>query len=473
MAPGPSGIRRHRQGTEGGGDVHQGVVGVPPAIGRQQGRGVRARSGGGAGAEGAGGPGQQQAPQGTAPFLEGGTQVEVVAIPGDHQPMAAPHVAGLLRHGSERLRARGHHPVTAAAHQEHPGVHAAGRALIEQQRHRRADRHHRLDAGVGKAGLVGRGEETALQHPADVALRIHHIGAEPLQQGGARTGSGQLQHRGGAIGLAHGHDGVRLQTRRQLQSARRGRVDHGGDVHGPQPQILRTGRRRLAGEHRLLLGPVAAGVAGKQHGVSVAGQVPGPAFEALGVVPEPMGDHHQVAVGTRLRLDRHHLQGPGAMAHGDGQLLAFHRQRTGATEGGADPGGRHGGQQTVGLALLTGDPIDGEDHRLQIHRGAPAGQGLQHLQQGEPALRVYARQRSRQLPAVDRLGHPLDLHHGGEQQQHLVDERRAGRLLGDGPHRQGQGRLERLQEPGGRSARRWPGRAGPDRCCRRAGSADP
>ena len=93
-------------------------------------------------------------------------------------------------------------------------------------------------------------------------------------------------------------------------------INHSRNIKGPQAQLIGPRRGRMAREHLPLLTDVAAWVAWQQHPVAMAGQVGGPAFEALWGVPEPMGDHHQTIQGISLRLPNHHLKGTTAMVGG-------------------------------------------------------------------------------------------------------------------------------------------------------------
>ena len=98
-----------------------------------------------------------------------------------------------------------------------------------------------------------------------------------------------------------------------------GRINNGRHVFRPQGQLRRTRRRLLAGQHGSLLALIAAWVAGQHHGVAMASQVGCPALEVAGVIPQPVGNHHQ-SIGRRSRsgwLEHHQSQRLRAMANDD------------------------------------------------------------------------------------------------------------------------------------------------------------
>ena len=98
-----------------------------------------------------------------------------------------------------------------------------------------------------------------------------------------------------------------------------GGIDHGRHIFWPQGQLRRTRRRLLAGQHGSLLALIAAWVAGQHHGVAMASQVGCPALEVAGVIPQPVGNHHQ-SIWRRSRsgwLEHHQSQRLRAMANDD------------------------------------------------------------------------------------------------------------------------------------------------------------
>ena len=250
----------------------------------------------------------------------------------------------------------GHHEVAAAAHQQHrhPQIHQSGG---ENQTLGWTDRRHPRDAGIGQGGLGGGRQETALQHPADIAEGAANAGAVFPEGGGQAAGPCQLQGGGAAPGMAdEGHvAGPHPFTSREAAGIEG--IEQGPHVAGTPQEFLRIRWRGIARQHVGLLADVAAGVPGQEHRCPVAGQVLGPAEEAGGRIPEPVGDHHWRQGGN-----------PGGPHHGDLKRFAgvgirdradpgLDREWT-PSQGGLARGWqlRIGEHQPVQLSMLSFDP---------------------------------------------------------------------------------------------------------------------
>ena len=339
--------------------------------------------------------------------------------------------------GHEGLRIRAHHPVPAAGHQQGARAHGPGCAVIEQQTRRRTHGHHRPHPIIGQASTIGGTQETALQHPTEVAVRIVEIAATLLQQ--VRTGlnTGHLQGRGGPPGVADHH---------HLRHAKG--VDRGGHVKGAIAQLVGTGRRHLAGEHGFLLAAVTTRMARQHHLVAVAGQMARPAFKTLGAVPEPMGDQHHPPPAVALGLDHHHLKGGATMGGRHLNLTASHRQATWTQCRGSHGGGRGAGQQGFGLPALGHHPLQGTHGMGQIHGDGLPGQGSQEGEQGEISGGTGSLQGQSEITAAEILGHPIHPAQGGGGQEGLLQQWRAHHLAHHVPRLHRQRRVEHaLQLP--------------------------
>ncbi|MFN9941900.1 MAG: hypothetical protein ACK56I_20740, partial [bacterium] len=101
-------------------------------------------------------------------------------------------------------------------------------------------------------------------------------------------------------------------------------------VQWPQGQLAGRGRRLLAVQNSLLLAAVAAWVTGEDHRVATAGQQASPTLEAFRIIPEAVGDQHQMAIGGGQGFHHHQLQ--GLLAMGNRDLQGAHADRAGADD---------------------------------------------------------------------------------------------------------------------------------------------
>ena len=347
----------------------------------------------------------------------------------------------------DRLRIGGHDPVAAAADHQAPSGHAGGRTGGKQQAGGRTNCGDRHDPPIGLGGPVCRAQETALQHPAEVALGIVEILATAAQPCRARDRAGQLQGRGRAPGVANHHHLGGADGFEALEAAGRDGIQAGGDIQGPQPQFCRSGRGHLAEQHGLLLAAVTAGVPGQDHGVAMAGQVLAPTLETLGAIPEAVGDHHQFAVGALDRLQNDQLQGLGTVAHSQDQLLAPQGQGPRFVKAGIDTGGGLAGHQLLGPPLLVYQPFGHLQGLVGIEGHALARQSLEQGQQaglalGEELVQGFGQHLARLARAELLRIDAVNSAEGGHHQQHLLNQGLGYRLVHHCRALQGQGRLE-------------------------------
>ena len=210
-------------------------------------------------------------------------------------------------------------------------------------------------------------------------------------------------------------------------------IEGGTHVHGPQAQLIGSGRGGLPGEHGPLLLLVTAGMHGQHHGVAMACQMAGPALKTGGGIPQAMGNHHQAAIGTAGRLNHHQGERLGPMGHRQAQLAANHGQ--GTRIGQARIGGHRGSrfQELLGDQTLLGIALQRLHHLGQIHPHRGARQGLQQRQQGDrPAsgglIHGFGQRLGAQLFGLE----PFQFTELGQHQHHLLQQGRSGVLV-EGP----------------------------------------
>ena len=158
-------------------------------------------------------------------------------------------------------------------------------------------------------------EPTALENPADVALRILEVVATGFELSISGDTTGQLKRGGGSPGVTHHCNGIGVQPGPRQKTPCTDGIQQSGHIQGSKPQLFRPRRRRITGEHRLLLIEITAGVVWQQHGVAMGSQHLTPTFKGFRIVPEPVGDHDQTSVGWSCRLKRQNPQGFGPIGH--------------------------------------------------------------------------------------------------------------------------------------------------------------
>ncbi len=118
-------------------------------------------------------------------------KAEVVCTLHQHQAVTQAH--GLvLTHRSNRFRTRRHHPIVGTADQQQLGRKALQTTSVKQETQGRADGHNSLDPWVGNSGLVNPRQPTALEHSADVSLRILEVVATGFEFSISGDTTGQL-----------------------------------------------------------------------------------------------------------------------------------------------------------------------------------------------------------------------------------------------------------------------------------------
>ena len=200
-------------------------------------------------------------------------------------------------HRRDRFGIGRHHPVAAAAHQQHPTTLLVGESPGEQQRHRRTHGPHRHNPRIGEAGVADAAQPAALQGPAEVAIRIVQVRTALEQRFLARLEPRQLECGGGPPGVAQHHHPPGIHLLVQAEAAIPDGIEHGDQILRTAGQLLRVRRRRGSRQNGPLLAAVTAGMAGQRHAVTPRGQQDPPALEGGGAIPEAMGDQHEPAVG--------------------------------------------------------------------------------------------------------------------------------------------------------------------------------
>ena len=170
----------------------------------------------------------------------------------------------------------------------------------------------------------------------------------------------------------------------------------------------------------------------------MAGQVPSPALEISGVIPEAVGNHHESICGGRgggggvggggcTGLPDHHRQGLGTVGHVNFELPARTGELPVLQPGPLAAHRWQGGNQLFGLTALGPESLHRIAQPAQLHRDALAGKILQHIQQADPPFGGRQLQCPVKLGRLNWLRQAVDVTEGSHQQQHLLQQ---GRSIG-------------------------------------------
>ena len=173
--------------------------------------------------------------------------------------------------------------------------------------------------------------------------------------------------------MAHHHRGLDLNALDTSQLAGSNAIENSTHIHGPQPQLFGRGRWGLARQHRPLLLLITAWMDRQHHRVAITRQMARPALKVGRAIPEPMGDHHQPAVGIGLGLQHHQHEWRRPMAHRQTQFTTTNSAGARLSEAGIGAHRHTRFEQLVGDHSLLGIALDPLHHLGQINPHGLAG----------------------------------------------------------------------------------------------------